>query len=281
MSQPTPHRALPTAIHATSPALGVPEGTLSAWGYSLQGVGHGVNQDAFGHTPRGFLGVADGVGGGAHGEIASDMLIQALAALQPTSAAEIDHALRELDPQIDARIQSHGHGAGAAVAVAMWPMLHSPRQWLTMTVGDCQILQFRRNASGWQQVWQSRAQTYANCGLQPASGIPATAPVNMIGCGMSMPAQVQTIDMHEGDRVILCSDGFYNVLFGSRLQALLNDAPTPPTSATLQAWCELARSLGSQDDITIVLAQTNRPHTYLHWLAFAVPVLMLLYILMA
>ena len=64
-----------TALHANQPKL-----QLTAYGYSIQGTRHSVNQDRYwASEQRGLFIVADGMGGCRAGERASHMAVERLA----------------------------------------------------------------------------------------------------------------------------------------------------------------------------------------------------------
>src|SRR5688572_22576890 len=78
---------LATPVHAPRTPAAPPfqrrwrwHGGLTAAYASTAGAGHARNEDCCSHVPSaerpGFCGVADGVGGGAHGDIASSVLLE-------------------------------------------------------------------------------------------------------------------------------------------------------------------------------------------------------------
>ncbi|MEY3611780.1 MAG: hypothetical protein RJB14_1502, partial [Pseudomonadota bacterium] len=64
--------------------------------------------------------VADGVGGGALGEVASAMLVHHMGQLQAPDAERVQQALSEADQAIAQRLLQEGQGPGAAVCAAVW-----------------------------------------------------------------------------------------------------------------------------------------------------------------
>lgn len=228
----------------------------------MPGPQHDVNQDSLLWQDDRFWGVADGVGGGAHGEVASRLLLDFMACLPEPSESDIQEALREADRRIDAQIRSLGNGPGAAVMACLWAQ-PDPSLCLAAWVGDCQVLHLRREGGRWRCLWASPPQTYEHAGLQPPPGIPADSPANMVGCGLSAPAQAQRLTVRRGDRLVVCSDGFASLREHPQVARLLAAAPRSLAPGLASEWCEAARRAGGQDDITVLVLQRQASLTRL------------------
>ncbi|MBV5336031.1 protein phosphatase 2C domain-containing protein [bacterium] len=233
--------------------------------HSQQGAARALNQDRYHADPPHFFGVADGVGGGALGEVASELLLQQLAPLRPQDAPTVARALAAADQLINARIAPQGLGPGAAVVACLWGDPAAPQRWLGMTVGDCKLIHARQTQGVWHLLWQSTDQSYAATGLTAPPGVSAQAPANMVGCGLSLPTALQPLQTRSGDRLILCSDGFFGALQAAGVQHLLQDTPCPLPSDAAQRWCEAARQRGSQDDITVLIVESAAPGGVARW----------------
>ena len=235
---------------------------------SIKGTFHAVNQDSF-HCKAGhFWGVADGVGGGAHGEIASQMLMARMAALSAPSPDIIHAALLEADQQIGDWIQAQGKGSGAAVMACLWAK--DPQAWQVALVGDCKVMHMQRQAGRWHRLWASPEQTYDYAGLQPPEGVSANSPANMIGCGLAMPALMHTLRIRDRERLVVCSDGFSSQCERGALAQRVADAASPLEPGLAQAWCDAARDAGSQDDITVLIIERHDQFTPLARISLAV-----------
>jgi serine/threonine protein phosphatase PrpC len=231
--------------------------------FSLQGTGHSVNQDSFHCRPGHFWGVADGVGGGAHGEVASQMLLASMAALTAPMPEEIKTALQAADGHIDAHIRALGKGMGAAVMACAWTV--SPDHCLAVVVGDCRVLHLRHTSGIWQSLWSSPDQSYAYQGLQPPPGVSLQAPANMVGCGMSADALMHKIQLGNKDRLVMCSDGFSSQLSKPVVSGLLELEAWPLRPEAAKMWCQGARGAGSQDDVTVLIVERQDQFTSLAW----------------
>jgi len=222
---------------------------------SLAGRHSVLNQDSYACRAPDFFAVADGVGGGCFGEIASSMLVSQLSTLHTPQPDQIAQVLTEADTAIAQRIAQEGQGPGAAVCAAVWCIDATSFSWLAMTVGDCQVMVLASHGGDWHIRWSSPLQTYAAYDLPPPTKVSIHAPANMVGCGMSLPAQFHPITLVPGERLLLCSDGFHQVFSEQALEKLLSDSVFPLTKDTAQHWCHLAQQAGAQDDVTVIMVE--------------------------
>jgi serine/threonine protein phosphatase PrpC len=249
----TPHRTENALFNARP--LPVHEGCRFS-AASLTGVQAALNQDSYVCRVPDFFAVADGVGGGALGEVASAMLVRQLAQLHAPDPADVALALKAADEAIAHRLVQEGQGPGAAVCAAVWRVDAKASDWLAMTVGDCKVMIARWTGTDWRIRWASPSQSYAHCGLTPPPGVPPESPANMVGCGLPLPALYFPITLADGERLLLSSDGFHNAFSDEDLQNLLNETPSPLSSASAQAWCQKAQERGSVDDVTVLVVET-------------------------
>lgn len=258
LSSPTP--IMPN-LEASSPQGGIPaplqSGVRASLG-TLTGVAHAVNQDTITHHPGHVSGVADGVGGGAHGDVASRLLMQQLSNGLPKNAVNAQSDLVTIDRHIAQVLNELGDGPGASVFAAAWP-LDTQKHWQVMWVGDCQVTHYQCAPHCWQLTWQSQAQTYQVHQLPPPTGVAPDSPVNMVGCGMSLAPGWHRLTVNPNDRIVIASDGFHKAFTPSETLKLLEQIKAPLSSETAQQWCHLARQRGSQDDISVVILEIASP----------------------
>lgn len=253
MSHQTPHREM-----RGDPEPGGAPGRLGAGRFSAASLAgqHGrINQDSHACRAPDFFAVADGVGGGSLGEVASAMLVRQLGSLQAPQPDEVAAVLQAADQAIAQRIAEQGSGPGAAVCAAVWSLDASSAKWLAMTVGDCQVMVLVHRDGAWQARWASTAQTYAAAGLQPPPGVPPHAPANMVGCGMACPAQFDVLCLAPGERLLLCSDGFDPTLIEQDGPCGWRTNPSPLSLETAERWCEQMQRAGARDDVTVILVE--------------------------
>lgn len=248
----TPHRSHDALLNAM-PAPAQQCCRFSA--ASLTGTHAALNQDSYACRVPDFYAVADGVGGGALGEVASAILVRQLGQLRAPQPDDVALVLKAADEAIAQRMLQEGQGPGAAVCAAVWRVDTKTSNWLAMTVGDCKVMVAGRVGSGWRIRWASPGQSYAHCGLTPPPGVSKESPANMVGCGMPLPALYFPLTLADGERLVLSSDGFHNAFSDEDLQALLNQTPFPLGHSSAQAWCQKAQELGSVDDATVIVLE--------------------------
>jgi serine/threonine protein phosphatase PrpC len=248
----TPHRSH-DALHNAIPAPAQQGCRFSA--ASVTGTHAALNQDSYACRATDFYAVADGVGGGALGEVASAILVRQLGQLHAPQPEDVALVLKAADEAIAQRMEQEGQGPGAAVCAAVWRVDAKTSNWLAMTVGDCKVMIAGRAGSEWRIRWASPSQSYAHCGLTPPPGVSKESPANMVGCGMPLPALYFPLALADGERLVLSSDGFHNAFSDEDLQALLNHTPVPLGDSSAQAWCQKAQELGSVDDATVIVLE--------------------------
>jgi serine/threonine protein phosphatase PrpC len=218
-------------------------------------MGHTINQDSHAFRDGRAYVVADGVGGGAWGEIASASLCSQLVLLDQVNERLVDLAFANADVLIARKLQELGSGPGAAVGLGLWPCANSSQEWLVSWVGDCRIVHFQHDRGQWKNKWLSKDQTYLNLKLNPPAGVAVDSPANMVGCGMGFPVSHHRLQWSEGERVVLASDGFWGAVDLSALDHQLSHSLHLFSADMAQKLCQLAQSRGSQDDITVMVIE--------------------------
>ncbi len=255
MAQSTPHRHAAHEDGENRPAAERPRVRFSV--ASLAGSHAQINQDSHSTRSPDFFAVADGVGGGSLGEVASAMVVRHLAQLADPVPERVTQSLQAADAAIAERMRKEGHGPGAAVCAAVWRLGSGAKTWLTMVVGDCRVGVLAPQDGSWRVRWSSPLQTYQSMGWVPPKGVNPQAPINMVGCGMSLPAHFETMTLVHGERLILCSDGFHQVYPDDLPVADWSTSGDLLTEDTAASWCAAARQAGAQDDVTVLLVEPD------------------------
>lgn len=267
-------------------------GGLFAGAWSEVGTNHPNNEDSFRHhpgtrSPR-FCGVADGVGGGSHGDIASAVLMEhCLAAGR--DIARNDLALSQwvvkADEVVRARIAERGDKPGAATFVGVWflqDLLKGSCPFHIAHVGDCRIYHLIPSAAC---LWINQItcdQTYTNLGLQPPSGGSGDDPARMVGVGAAGTPPVAIFTLKEGEALLLCSDGLHKFLEDHHIARIIDDGwQSGQSEETIcRSLVTAAKAAGSYDDVTALLV-VRRPWLGLdfRWRVAILAVLMLVSVL--
>ena len=253
---------------------------LRSHGFSHIGMLRAVNQDAWcADDALGFYVVADGVGGRAAGEVASQLTVQeALDFLKREQAAlalcrnepnvtNFTEARRLLENAIQhACYMVHGMGEdvpehhGMSTTVSAMLMLNDETA-LIAQVGDSRLYRYR--AGNTEQLTEDH--TLINYHLKRGLITPEEAAVspnrNVItrAVGHRDYVQVDTFicDLHEGDRYLLCTDGLHGYLDAGEVGFIIGEGPLPDVTKQL---IDVANDRGGKDNITALVVEcSNRP----------------------
>jgi PPM family protein phosphatase len=220
------------------------------------------NQDAYYVDPKGrFFIVADGMGGHAGGEeasrIASEEIQSYLGAHWDSSLTTeqlLEKALLQANDAILHDQQSHPERAdmGTTAVVVIFRNQDSP--WVAH-VGDSRL--YRLRDSQLDQVtedhtWVSRALKVGDITPDEARIHPFRHVLSRcLGREDLTHIDVQKLDLKEGDRLLLCSDGLTEELIDDKIATYMQESPMLEKAAS--ALIEAAKEHGGHDNITVVL----------------------------
>ena len=222
-----------------------------------------VNQDNYYTDPDGrFFIVADGMGGHAGGQEASQLATNAIQThLQeywnsPTSSAElleqaIDQANEEIIKDQQANPERSDMGTTAVVVI-----FRKKQCWFGH-VGDSRIYRFRN--SELEQItedhtWVAKAMKAGDITPEQARNHPWRHVLSQcLGRKDLHQVDVQTIDVQPKDRLLLCSDGLTEEL----PDELIADYLQPSLKQAATTLIEEAKKNGGRDNITVVIAEVD------------------------
>ncbi|MCH7342261.1 protein phosphatase 2C domain-containing protein [Pelomonas sp. CA6] len=214
--------------------------------------------DAAEHHGHLLLAVADGMGGAAAGELASEIALTQLRTLMQAAPAELDgdelsgvlpmwahrtHA--ELLAQGQACPQRAGMGT-TVVGLLLW----QGRAW-RFHAGDSRL--YRRRAGRLERLTEDHS-------LRQQTGdasLPGNLLFNALGGGAACRLELAEIadGVQPFDRFLLCSDGLHEMVNDADIeQALAGDRET-----AVQTLVQLARQAGGLDNISVLVADIPRP----------------------
>jgi serine/threonine protein phosphatase PrpC len=261
-----------------------PHGGRKAAFASVTGINHATNEDCCLHSPSAdapiFCAVADGVGGGAFGEVASHALVSHCAAAPESvyrDAQQLAEWLTEGDAVVREAIARRSSKPGASTLVAAWFL--SDERAHVVNIGDCRAYRLspgRRD--GWQIKQLTTDQTYANLGFShPPNGRPDD-PACMAGVGAVAYLNVLPVKLRPKEMLLLCSDGLHKFVNDEALKQLC--AEGLQCGRNLQEICQMlvetAQRNGSHDDVSALLVRrhSQRGADWRYWLALLVSLLL-------
>jgi serine/threonine protein phosphatase PrpC len=200
------------------------------------------------------LTLADGVSGGARGDIAAHTLVRHCLGLGEAGAgapdwAALNEGLGLADSEVNKSLAAFTTLPGAATLAAAW-LDASGHGWITR-VGDARLSVTRPGMGQWQPVLAD--QSYVNLGETPPCPEQRHAPARMVGAGLMGTPEIVSFSLSPAETLMLSSDGLHEWLGDS---AELMDDPSCGDLANLA--CSLAmraRENGSDDDISVLLAR--------------------------
>jgi serine/threonine protein phosphatase PrpC len=194
--------------------------------------------------------VADGMGGHSHGEVASQMVVDALNALEPTASLNaclqsVSVALQRVNA--DLRREALGMGSGGRSGSTVVALAIRANEWGVSWAGDSRAYVFR--ASTLAQLTRDHSAVNEESTDGTAGEI-----TRAVGGHDELELENAVNSIESGDRFLLCSDGLYVALDEAALSGCLRR--TTPREA-VQALIDAAREAGARDNITAVVVDVK------------------------
>ena len=233
------------------------------------------NEDAvFADGKNGIFAVADGVGGRAAGEVASALTIKTIEEAIPALRKLMDQyakdpiwerrnaviiALDQLCQDASKRVFDEGEKLGRkGMTTTVVVMLVSSGTAFLAHVGDSRaylvreglIQQLTEDHSMVNELVRSGKMNYAEARKSKYRNVITRA----VGLYPKVQADVMSIDILAGDRVVLCSDGLSDPVSAKHIEAIAcqNDVNTA-TNALIQA----ALDAGAPDNVTVAVVEPD------------------------
>jgi protein phosphatase len=202
--------------------------------------------------------VADGMGGHAAGDVASDAVVARLARLAEGGFIEPDsivEALREATVDISHAIDERELGVGTTVTGAARAVRDGHPYWVVFNVGDSRLYLFEHNVITQITVDHSVVQELVTAGLisavdaehHPDSNVVTRA----VGFNTEPVPDFWLLPVARGSRLLLCSDGLTREV--SELRLRLHLAAGLGAQETAQALVDAALAAGGRDNVTAVV----------------------------
>ena len=199
--------------------------------------------------------VADGMGGHSNGEIASQMVVDALNGVEQTSS--LNTAFQAITTALDAvnadlRRGAAGVGAAGASGSTVVALVIRGREWGVSWAGDSRAYIWRGEALS-QVTRDHSAAVEASLDGAP---IPAVRGEITRAVGGHDELELEHVAdlVAPGDRYLLCSDGLYVALDEPALiECLRKTSPQEASDALIEA----ARKAGASDNITAVIVDVK------------------------
>lgn len=218
------------------------------------------NEDSFLAQPaRGVWAVADGMGGHAFGDVASRMVVEAIDALPaPDNMAQFVAAARARI--VSANQQLRDEAAARRVPVmgsTVVALLACGHEAACLWAGDSRIYLYRNGRLQQLTRDHSQAEEFRARGVAPGLDV-SPAISNMItravGAAEELEVDALTLEVRDGDMLLLCSDGLSNPVDEHGIAGALAGGDCAQAAQSLVAQ---ALANGGRDNITVVVVRVD------------------------
>lgn len=202
--------------------------------------------------------VADGMGGHAAGDVASDAVVTRLAEVADGGAIEAETIVRALElatEDISHVTDERDLGVGTTVTGAALTTSAGEPQWIVFNVGDSRVYLFDHNVLTQVTVDHSVVQELVTAGLISATDAEHHPDSNVVTRAVGFNTQPAPdfwlLPVAKGSRLLLCSDGLTREVGELRLR--LHLAADLSASETALALIDAAIAAGGRDNITAIV----------------------------
>jgi protein phosphatase len=231
--------------------------TLRYAAQSDRGLIRDLNQDSLYAGPR-LLAVADGMGGMAAGDVASNIVIAAMAPLDEDVPGDalvdaLRHAVgtanQHLRDTVDANPQLEGMGT------TLTAVLFSGSKFGMVHIGDSRAYLLRNGEFAQITKDDTYVQMLVDEGRvspEEASSHPQRSLLTRALDGRDIDPEYSVRQVLKGDRYLICSDGLSGVVSSDTIEQTMREITDP--QACVERLVQLALRGGGPDNITVVIA---------------------------
>lgn len=212
-----------------------------------------------------LLAVADGMGGHSAGEVASREIVNQLAAKSASLLApEVSQPdwngkrwFEEIVKQVNQAVFDLRTSVGSDMGSTLAAVLAVDKRAFITHVGDSRVYLF--NANGWQQLTEdhSLVEKLVASGRVQREDVRIHPQRNVIyrtiGDRTQEDLQIQEIQLVSGDRLLLCSDGLWEMVDEAEMLEIIMDAAHPQEAC--DRLVEAANAAGGEDNISVVILE--------------------------
>lgn len=254
----------PTTVQSHTVTLPGGEDAILTWaGVTHRGRKRDTNQDAL-LTAYPLFVVADGMGGHIGGEIASASTVdrlQRMVGRGPVSPEGIEKALIKAVRDIGDHPETTDEGTGTTVTGVYLDVTDDQASWVALNIGDSRVYLQRDDSLAQVTTDHSLVQELVAAGrLSPeeAENHPyGNVITRAVGPSEGAVPDYVRLDVRDGDRFVICSDGLTKELTDYGILHFLRGNPEPEPA--VEAMLEAALENGGRDNITIVVLNVSVP----------------------
>jgi protein phosphatase len=234
--------------------------TLRYAAQSDRGLIRDGNQDSVYAGPR-LLAVADGMGGMAAGDVASNIVIAAMAPLDEDVPGDalvdaLRHAVGTANQQLRDTVDANPHLEG--MGTTLTAVLFSGTKIGMVHIGDSRAYMLRQGEFSQITKDDTYVQMLVDEGRispEEASSHPQRSLLTRALDGRDIDPEYSVRQVLKGDRYLICSDGLSGVVSAETIGDAMREIPDP--QACVERLVQLALRGGGPDNITVVIADAT------------------------
>lgn len=216
------------------------------------------NEDSLVVAPPLFA-IADGMGGHAAGEVASEIAVRVLSELAPEhpDGAALGHAVEEANRAV---IQAAHEGRGRqGMGTTMTAAMLEGERLVIAQVGDSRayllhqgkLQQLTRDHSLMADMIEAGQLTPEEARTHPQRSVITRA----LGSDAHLHPDIYEINVETGDRLLICSDGLSGMVFDNEIENTLRRVQDPQRCASQLV--NEAIAAGGHDNVTVIVADVT------------------------
>jgi protein phosphatase len=222
-----------------------------------------INEDAYLDRPeRGLWAVADGMGGHAHGDFASRMVIEALNKLpSPDSLVELVSDARDRLLAVNLQLRAEAVIRDVPIIGSTVVALFARDRYCGyLWAGDSRVYLCRNGSLRLLTRDHSQIEELKSRGnLSPESATHLSARnliTRAVGAMDTLELEEETMEVRDGDMFLLCSDGLSNAVSDPEMRGALVPGNCRLASDAL---VNMALTQGGRDNISVVVLRAEDP----------------------
>ena len=231
------------------------------------GLARTLNEDNWGWVELGessrLYAVADGMGGHEAGEVASEMAIKTICAesrqrfvsLKKTTAESLENLFDESCQRANNAMKDEGERRGSDMGTTLVACLIHDGIGLVANVGDSRAYLIREGQL--HQVSKdhslvARLVEQGRIGQEEAKNHPHShILLRTVGTERDVEIDIFRVDLQQGDRIMMCSDGLWGEVDDPDIEAIINHYEDP--KLCVQELVKAAHLGGGRDNVTVML----------------------------
>ncbi len=208
---------------------------------------------------HGLWAVADGMGGHSAGDLASQLIVNSLDKLEPSTELpefvdRVEEAVMSVNERLFQVANAHDQTSGSTVVV----LLACDRFAVVMWAGDSRLYRLRDGELEQMMTDHTQIEMYIEKGLLDRSEAEGHPSGNMVtravGVTDHLLLEMDMFELEDGDRFLLCSDGLDKHVKDPEIEAHLSDGDP---DAIARALVDLTLERGAMDNVTVCVVEMS------------------------